>query len=86
MNAPNLYVRQLEKPLAFENLNIILAIQRCTNFSISIPFILRSLSKKDQSQAKESHELEERLDRYEERLREAEIAIARNERRNNNGR
>ena len=85
MNAPNLYVRQLEKHLAFENLNIILAISGVL-ISISIPFILRSLSKKDQSQAKESHELEERLDRYEERLREAEIAIARNERRNNNGR
>ena len=32
MNAPNLYVRQLEKPLAFENLNIILAISGSTNF------------------------------------------------------
>ena len=85
MNAPNLYVRQLEKPLAFENLNIILAISGVL-ISISIPFILRSLSKKDQSQQQESHELEQRLDRYEERLREAEIAIARNERRNNNGR
>ena len=71
--------------MAFENLNIILAISGVL-ISISIPFILRSLSKKDQSQEKESHELEERLDRYEERLREAEIAIARNERRNNNGR
>ena len=71
--------------MAFENLNIILAISGVL-ISISIPFILRSLSKKDQNQANESHELEERLDRYEERLREAEIAIARNERRNNNGR
>ena len=71
--------------MAFENLNIILAISGVL-ISISIPFILRSLSKKDQSQQKESHELEERLDRYEERLRLAEIAIARNERKNNNGR
>lgn len=84
MNALNLYVRQLEKPLAFENLNIILAISGVL-ISISIPFILRSLSKKDQSQQKESHELEERLDRYEERLRMVEIGIARTERRQNGG-
>ena len=51
-----------------------------------MPFVLRSLSKKDQNIAKEGHELEQRLDKYEERLRLAEIAIARNERNRQNGR
>ena len=84
MNAPNLYVRQLEKPLAFENLNALLAVI-ATIVSVSFPFILRYLSKKDTQQEKTSIEIEERLDNYEERLRLAEIAIARNERNHRNG-
>ena len=91
MNAPNLYVRQLEKPLAFENLNAILAVI-ATFISLSFPFILRYLNKKDTTQHAESLEIEDRLDRYaerfdkyEERLRLAEIAIARNERNHRNG-
>ena len=76
--------RNTSNSLAFENLNIILAISGVL-ISISFPFILRYLSKKDTSQERESHELEDRLDKYEERLRLAEIAIARTERRQNGG-
>jgi uncharacterized protein involved in exopolysaccharide biosynthesis len=70
--------------MAFENLNALLAVI-ATIVSVSFPFILRYLSKKDTQQEKTSVEIEERLDNYEERLRLAEIAIARNER-NHNGR
>jgi hypothetical protein len=77
--------------LAFENLNALLAVI-ATIVSVSFPFILRYLSKKDTQQEKTSIEIEERLDNYEERfdkyderLRLAEIAIARNERKHNRG-
>ena len=70
--------------MAFENLNALLAVI-ATIVSVSFPFILRYLSKKDTQQEKTSVEIEDRLDKYEERLRVAEIAIARNER-NHNGR
>ena len=70
--------------MAFENLNALLAVI-ATIVSVSFPFILRYLSKKDTEQEKTSVEIEERLDSYEERLRLAEIAIARNERKHNNG-
>jgi uncharacterized protein involved in exopolysaccharide biosynthesis len=56
-----------------------------TIVSVSFPFILRYLSKKDTQQEKTTGEIEERLDNYEERLRLAEIAIARNERKHNGG-
>ena len=77
--------------MAYENLNALLAII-ATLVSVSFPFILRYLSKKDTGEQKESLDIEERLDRYEERfdkyderLRLAEIAIARNERNHRNG-
>ena len=77
--------------MAFENLNALLAVI-ATIVSVSFPFILRYLSKKDTQQEKTSIEIEERLDKYDERLekcderlRVAEIAIARNERNHRNG-
>lgn len=69
--------------MAFENLNALLAVI-ATIVSVSFPFILRYLSKKDTKQEETSQEIEERLDKYEERLRLAELAIARNERNHNN--
>jgi hypothetical protein len=70
--------------LAFENLNALLAVI-ATIVSVSFPFILRYLSKKDTKQEETAGEIQERLDKYEERLRLAEIAIARNERNHRNG-
>jgi uncharacterized protein involved in exopolysaccharide biosynthesis len=70
--------------LAFDNLNALLAII-ATITSVSFPFILRFLNKKDTQQEQTSEEIEERLDKYEERLRLAELAIARNERNHRNG-
>jgi hypothetical protein len=70
--------------LAFDQLNALLAII-ATCVSVSFPFILRYLNKKDTHQEETAGEIQERLDKYEERLRLAEIAIARNER-NHNGR
>jgi uncharacterized protein involved in exopolysaccharide biosynthesis len=70
--------------LAFEGLNVLLAVIG-TAVSISFPFILRYLNKKDTKEEKTSDDIEERLDKYEERLRLAEIAIARNERNHKNG-
>ena len=54
--------------MAFENLNALLAVI-ATIVSVSFPFILRYLSKKDTQQEKTSVEIEERLDNYEERFR-----------------
>ena len=77
--------------MAFDQLNALLAII-ATAVSVSFPFILRYLNKKDTHEEKTSGEIDERLDRYEERfdkyderLRLAEIAIARSERNHKNG-
>jgi len=70
--------------LAFDQLNALLAII-ATAVSVSFPFILRYLNRKDSHEDKITDDVEERLDKYEERLRLAEIAIARNERNHQNG-
>ena len=70
--------------MAFENLNALLAVI-ATIVSVSFPFILRYLNKKDTHQEETTNEIVERLDKYEERLRMAEISIARNERNHRNG-
>ena len=77
--------------MAYENLNAILAVI-ATLVSVSFPFILRFLNKRDTHEEKTSVDIDERLDKYEERfdkyderLRLAEIAIARNERNHRNG-
>jgi hypothetical protein len=71
--------------LAFDQLNALLAIV-ATMGAIICPFVLRWLNKKDSHEESTSEDVEQRLDKYEERLRLAEIAIARNERNHQNGR
>ena len=71
--------------MAFDQLNAVLAIC-ATMGAIFCPFILRYLNKKDSHEENTTVDIDERLDKYEERLRLAEIAIARNERNHNNGR
>jgi len=69
--------------LLYENLNVILVIVGlCT--SIAIPFILRAFSKRDTAMEKMEEEndkihdnITQRLDKYEERLRLAEMELVR---------
>jgi hypothetical protein len=69
--------------LAYDGLNVILAIGGLA-ISITIPFVIRAFSKKDQSietvhaeNEKYHDEITRRLDKYEERLRMAEMEIVR---------
>ena len=70
--------------MAYEDLNLILVLAGL-GISVSIPFIMRGFSKRDKSiekieeeNAKRHEETIERLDKYEERLRQAELQIVRN--------
>jgi hypothetical protein len=70
--------------LAYENLNVILVIAGLC-LSIAVPFIMRGFSKRDKNldkvrdeYIKRQDQISERLDKYEERLRLAEIEIVRN--------
>jgi len=70
--------------LAYENLNVILVISGLA-ISIAVPFIMRGFSKRDKNldkvreeYVKRQDEISDRLDKYEERLRLAEIEIVRN--------
>ena len=70
--------------MAYEDLNLILVLIGLGT-SIAIPFILRMVSKRDTAMEKMQEENEKRdddilkrLDKYEERLRQAELQIVRN--------
>ena len=70
--------------MAYENLNVILVIAGLC-LSIAVPFIMRGFSKRDKNldkvrdeYIKRQDEISDRLDKYEERLRLAEIEIVRN--------
>jgi hypothetical protein len=70
--------------LVYEGLNVILAIVGLA-ISITVPFIIRAFTKKDKSvdifaekNDRMHDEITRRLDRYEERLRMAEMEIIRN--------
>lgn len=69
--------------LAYENLNVILVIAGLC-LSVAVPFILRGFSKRDtkmdkiqEDYDKQYESVNSRLDKYEERLRLAEIEIVR---------
>jgi hypothetical protein len=70
--------------LAYENLNVILVIAGL-GISVAVPFIMRAFSKRDKNldkvrdeYIKRQDDISKRLDKYEERLRLAEIEIVRN--------
>lgn len=70
--------------MAYENLNVILVISGLA-ISIAVPFVMRGFSKRDKNldkvrdeYIKRQDEISDRLDKYEERLRLAEIEIVRN--------
>lgn len=69
--------------MAYEGLNVILAIGGLA-ISITVPFVIRAFSKKDRSvetfheeNEKYYDKITQRLDKYEERLRMAEMEIIR---------